>query len=1404
MDDYSPDNVGSIRQTHHEYFQNEDPSQGQSHPKRSIDISKWGKSDSFHGHDQRSQKKVTVKDRDKLKRMQKGNPDSMLPPLAQRSVDFVPKNHMKKKSKGKHGRTNQNEGEEIYGKTKQAHISMPKATNLCNASVKKHKSETAMASKTASVIDKDALADFIRKAKITQRECRLYTPKDTGDDCQCGRDKKWHDTKQPQKYDSGIWDMKTHTLETPCKSFGEIKFEGFGNETANRPYIRVDPKTNLECLWTVMTKHWKLHSPRLLISITGGAKRFNPTPEHQEIFKRVLMNAATTTDAWIITGGMATGVMKIVGEAVKDHILTKGTSDKKIVALGIATWGCVANRECLDGSYRGLWPATYRSADLESGYGPEVPLDHNHTHFILVDDGSIKKYGVEIELGAKLEKFITKQINTGVAELQSVDLPMVKIVVEGGVNTMKTVSESVAADIPVLVLQGSGRAADFISYGYKLSEEKDIKEKGFHEKLKKKAENIFEWEEQDKKEQIEDCVKQLEDVLVKKGLITVFNLNEADRKDIDTAILDALLKAKKSNSEAQLSLALAWNRSDIAREKIITNDKRKQWKKKEDFLYHAMFIALVQNKVDFVKLFVDCGVSFNKFLSIKTLWNLYACSLLNRSDSSAHLLRQLIMYIKQSWRAYLCCRQPDNFRPKTDLLKSVGKIIVHLLRDESMNVYSNKKFMVEDENSELKWLPGNHKKKNKAEEDTGDFEQPEKELFLWAILFNREDMARMLWKKSINHIAGALVACALLKRLASKADDNEELELKAKLLEHSEKYEDLATAVLGQCYRKDKQSAHQLVVRQLNNYGRTTLFTLAEANELMKFMGHTCCQTKLNLIWKGQMAANTPSLQILISIIFPILIPLIKFSSDQAQDEVEEQPKDKGNRKNMVSPKDEDQKAKASSRSKIHQDKHDKQWLYNIEKFTDETSHSVNLCCAFYYFYTAPITVFIINTISYLVFLAIFTYFVLTDLYPGKPSVLEYITWGWSVTLLIEEFRQVAARDQRSIKFKIHSWFSSIWNKFDLVMYLLFLVSVITRGALSEDQFTWARIIYSITLALCYLRFMQVFFVEKHIGPKVIIIKNMIVDLVFFMMIFTIFLLSFGVAYQANLYPNSEPNWYLLKSVVYMPFWQLYGELFLDNMEGKTQDDCIKNETLWRAQGGQGRCPADNALVPLLGAIYLVLTNILLINLLIAMFSYTFQKVQVQSENVWRFYRFSLVHEYYDRPFLCPPFIIFIHLYRLFRYVCHKLGCVSSKSCNEFRLELDNEEDCCLTLIEKAELEEYLSSTQRQELESVEKKVTTTHERLKEVIDDLDHIRKSIKLLSRQNEKVTAATLLRPVDVQTDVKNDTRGKMQMHQNEPESQVEEMLQILKQILRNQKRNIHTSHLEITDISLSTDA
>ena len=61
----------------------------------------------------------------------------------------------------------------------------------------------------------------------------------------------------------------------------------------------------------------------------------------------LMRDVLCVTGAWIITGGTQTGVMQIVGEAVRDYMLQNRNYDEILVVIGIAVLGRVANREAV-------------------------------------------------------------------------------------------------------------------------------------------------------------------------------------------------------------------------------------------------------------------------------------------------------------------------------------------------------------------------------------------------------------------------------------------------------------------------------------------------------------------------------------------------------------------------------------------------------------------------------------------------------------------------------------------------------------------------------------------------------------------------------------------------------------------------------------------------------------------------------------------------------------------------------------------------------------------------------------------------------------------------------------------------------------------------------------------------
>ena len=169
---------------------------------------------------------------------------------------------------------------------------------------------------------------------------------------------------------------------------------------------------------------------------------------------------------------------------------------------------------------------------------------------------------------------------------------------------------------------------------------------------------------------------------------------------------------------------------------------------------------------------------------------------------------------------------------------------------------------------------------------------------------------------------------------------------------------------------------------------------------------------------------------------------------------------------------------------------------------------------------------------------------------------------------------------------------------------------------------------------------MHIFTMSKNLGPLILIIGGMLKDLSTFTALLMIFIYSFGVANQALLYPNEKNLFVAAKGVFRSAYWSIYGELFLDEIMFNgtfngtdTSFDCTK----------RGRCPNFHYVAIFLLAIYLIITNVLLLNLLIATFASTYTNIKSQSNQIWRFQRYELIQEYKDRPIFPPPLIIISH-----------------------------------------------------------------------------------------------------------------------------------------------------------------
>nr|KAI8744050.1 transient receptor potential cation channel subfamily M member 2-like [Biomphalaria glabrata] len=1108
------------------------------------------------------------------------------------------------------------------------------------------------------------------KYNIKCRECTFFKEKPEQEAlvkeedkvCYCNYLKKEHSKNAlRRKSRTHLWSLSDNTEKTQTNAYGEIEFVGFGDRIGK--YVRVDVDTPMDTMLDLLTKVWKMEMPNLLISVTGGAKNFNMKARLKEVFRRGLVKAAQSTGAWIVTGGTYAGVMKHVGEAVRDFGLT---SQGRVTTIGIATWGCVQNKELLirkdeDSNH----PVEY------SIHGEVKPkqsfLDPNHSHFILVDNGTQHQFTVEIPFRAKLEEAISKR-KTGT---DAITVPVCLLVLEGGPGTLETVYSALKSTTPTVVIKGSGKTADILAYAYQNTKEEEVKQEesgknpDAEEKIKEMIKSSFGVAELE----IEKCFIWVKECCARKDLLSVFELDSKNSaKDVDLAILKALLKANKNQAIDQLKLALAWNRIDVAKSEIFTDDRT--WP--TGMLDEIMMSAIKLSRVDFVELFLDNGLSLKNFLTKERLTALY-----NTIPPNC-LLRTLLMKTK---------RKHGKGCSGEFTLVDVGHLLQDLLGDFYQPCY------LTDGQSNLE-----------------TFITPAQELFIWALLMNNLKLSKLFWREGKqSSTAACLFAHSVLKSLQAHTIDAKVIK---KLQTAAEDYEELVNGVIKSCYSSDEERTHNILVQYMPHWGRTTCVQIALHSDNQLFISQNAFQSMLTKVWMGNMSQSNPFYMILVGIvIFPVVLFCVKFnktntkqkrlsSSSTKHHQIETHPTINGHSKHKSDHSLNSTKEK--SRTKGHTEQ--------IKKMIQK------LKC----FYCSPIVKFVMNVMTYLVFLALYSYLLVVQL-TREIHWIEGVLIAWVISLFLEELREYFTYSNQS---KLKTYLKNKWNYLDIVCILLFALGISLRFVPDDDFMTAARVILSINLITFFFRILQIFSINKQLGPKLVMIGKMLQDLKWFVVILLVFIVSYALASEAVLYPNSEPSWKLLYFVPRKAYWQIYGELFLDDIEDP--ETCTNNATEYSTYTIK-RCPSEvgKYFVPILLGFYMLMTTVLLLNLLIAMFSYTFEQIQGNTDMHWCFQRFKLVLEYTERPAFPPPLILFSHFWLFIKRLKKSPPSELAKSKPFCKIFEDKEEERQLMQWEDLIADNFLDSKQKSDRNTMEGKVKATLERLDLVLSKVDELQES-------------------------------------------------------------------------------
>lgn len=112
-----------------------------------------------------------------------------------------------------------------------------------------------------------------------------------------------------------------------------------------------------------------------------------------------------------------------------------------------------------------------------------------------------------------------------------------------------------------------------------------------------------------------------------------------------------------------------------------------------------------------------------------------------------------------------------------------------------------------------------------------------------------------------------------------------------------------------------------------------------------------------------------------------------------------------------------------------------------------------------------------------------------------KKNLLKILTIINNMERFIVCFAiQILMSEPGKLKQKINVWLEEYWNITDLAAITTFLLGLMLRLQ-SEPYMGWGRVIYCIDIIFWYIRVLDIFGVNKYLGPYVMMIGKMVMTL---------------------------------------------------------------------------------------------------------------------------------------------------------------------------------------------------------------------------------------------------------------------------------------------------------------------
>ncbi|KAI3387547.1 hypothetical protein SNEBB_006262 [Seison nebaliae] len=324
-----------------------------------------------------------------------------------------------------------------------------------------------------------------------------------------------------------------------------------------------------------------------------------------------------------------------------------------------------------------------------------------------------------------------------------------------------------------------------------------------------------------------------------------------------------------------------------------------------------------------------------------------------------------------------------------------------------------------------------------------------------------------------------------------------------------------------------------------------------------------------------------------------------------------------------------------------------------------------------------PVVKFMIDLVSHIYWLFLLC---CVTIFPIQPVIIcEILLLLWLMGYYLAEFTQPTNNSSLAFLRKLTIIFGTI-------AFIIHIAFVVLRTNESKKQIVFS-LIYSrnqflgINILLGFIQFLDFLTFHHLFGPWAIIIRDLMKDLARFVVILAIFLFGFALQLTAvhdNVVSFTNPTQLPVpdvttteniptKELLTQPhyfldflFFSLFGLGSLDHLAISYTNDPTSAAYIAKAIYGM----------------YLIVSVIVLINLLIAMMSDTYQRIQQQSDIEWKFGRAKLIRSMSKRSPSASPLNLISRLFKLI-ITCFKFHCcICSSNARSYFLDATNEYHC--------------------------------------------------------------------------------------------------------------------------------